>query len=126
MTTALPGKIRLSMPARVASDATAFKKSLDVLMERMGCPTCFSGADCAFQIERDFVMDERLNLVGKADESLAAGAKINVTLPAKVGGNLDAVKGAIDRVLKDLGCPSCCSGFDIQFQLERQMNLGGG
>ena len=50
------GAVRVSMPAKVANDLDTFKKGVAAFAERLGCPECFSGFDCTFESERDFVM----------------------------------------------------------------------
>jgi len=42
-----------------------------------------------------------------------AGHQYTVALSPKVKHDVDQVFGAIDRVLEELGCRACCSGFDI-------------
>jgi hypothetical protein len=50
-------RVRVVIPASVAYDLGKFQKSLVNLAERLGCRPCLSGADCTFQIERDFVIN---------------------------------------------------------------------
>jgi len=40
---------------------------------------------------------------------------IRVTIPAQVGFNLKNLQKTIGNVMGQLGCPACCSGFDISF-----------
>lgn len=49
--------VRISLPASVAYDMGALQKTLVGIAERLGCRPCFSGADCLFRLERDFVVD---------------------------------------------------------------------
>ena len=58
------GTVRVKLPAKVAYDPSALKKSIGELMERLGCPKCFSGANCFFTHEREFIYEAK---------SLAAG-----------------------------------------------------
>src|ERR1700680_5022804 len=46
------GSIRVSLPARIAYNPDALKKTIGGLLEQLGCPRCFSGADCLFTFER--------------------------------------------------------------------------
>jgi hypothetical protein len=55
----IQGPIRISMPAAVAFDLAAFQKGIANLVARLGCAPCFSGADCRFIHERDFVIKEK-------------------------------------------------------------------
>jgi hypothetical protein len=49
--------VRIVIPAKVAYDLPVLQKSLMNIAEALGCRTCFSGADCVFQLERNFVVD---------------------------------------------------------------------
>ena len=53
------GTVRVSLPAKIAYNPDALKKSLTQSLDKLGCPRCFSGADCFFQHERNFVVDPR-------------------------------------------------------------------
>ena len=44
---------------------------------------------------------------------------IRVSIPVSVAGNIMEFKGAIGNILDKLGCPACCSGYDILFSVER-------
>jgi hypothetical protein len=44
---------------------------------------------------------------------------IRVTVPAKVAYNLKNIQKIQATVLGRLGCPACCSGWDIRFDLAR-------
>ena len=59
------GAVRISMSAKVANDLDTFKKGVAAFAERLGCPECFSGFDCTFESERDFVIDA--DVEGHAD-----------------------------------------------------------
>ncbi len=52
-------------------------------------------------------------------EFTESAKSIRVTVPVSVAGNLDKVKGVVEQALGRLGCPACCSGFDIWLNLER-------
>lgn len=51
------GPVRVTIPANVAHNVKRLHATIDDLVNRLGCPQCFSGADCLFQLERDFVVD---------------------------------------------------------------------
>ena len=117
------GPVRISLPAKVAYDPKALKSSIKDIVERLGCPRCFSGADCFFQTEREFV----INPAGKLD----AGSPIGVQLPTdpppwratvavapSVKYDLDKVFTAVDRVIDLIGPHPCISGFDVLFRDE--------
>jgi hypothetical protein len=118
----IQGPIRISMPAAVAYDLAAFQESIAHLVERLGCRTCFSGADCTFLHERDFVINEK----SEVHPSAGASVQLNpgpspwrrVTLSEKVGHNLKQIQGVVANIAGRLGHPGCCSGFDILFRQE--------
>ena len=45
---------------------------------------------------------------------------VRVSVPVSVAADLDKFKSVIQQTLARLGCPSCCSGFDILLQQERE------
>lgn len=45
---------------------------------------------------------------------------IQVSVPAKLAYDLDSMQKVTSRVLDQLGCPACHSGFDIRFDIERR------
>jgi hypothetical protein len=51
---------------------------------------------------------------------------VRVSIPASVAANIDTYKKAIGSVLDRLGCPQCCSGHDIFFELQRDIVLAEG
>ena len=55
--------IQVRIPARVAYDRDAMLKATDIVLDRLGCPQCHSGWDIRFEIERNFIFDEKLNLI---------------------------------------------------------------
>jgi hypothetical protein len=115
------GTIRVSLPAKVAYSPDALKKTIGSLVERLGCPTCFSGADCHFTFERNYLVDAKGSLAAvelnpqplppresTAIVSLASGARFDI----------NKVYKAIDSVINTLGPCPCHSGFDIFYQNE--------
>jgi hypothetical protein len=119
------GPVRISLPAKVAYDPKALKNSIKDIVERLGCPRCFSGAECLFQAERDFV----INPAGKfeAGPQLSAGAALGpdptpwratAVLAPGVKYDLDKVFTAVDRVIDLIGPHPCISGFDVLFRNE--------
>lgn len=127
------GTVRLSVPANVAADLGSFRKAVTGLAERLGCKPCVSGRDCLFQIQTDFLADERLEVravAGKAavisgvladgdpDGTSAISPRARVSVPAAVSGDLKKVLTVIDTIAGRLGCAACCSGFDLHFREE--------
>ena len=130
----MPGVVRIRIPAAVAADLGAFQKSMSLVAERLGCRTCFSGADCAFHIERDWVINEKVELSPSA--RMAGGDPIparpvNATLAHAVSYDLKRIQESVAKIAGKLGCQACCSGFDIIFRQEldymvdEQLNIRG-
>jgi hypothetical protein len=126
-----PGRaVRVTIPAAVAYNLESFQKSIATLVERLGCRPCFSGADCQFLHERDFIINEKLQAVtvGAVQEPQPnPWRSATATLPSKVANNLDQIKSVVASIAGRLGCGGCCSGFDILFQREINfvVNEGG-
>ena len=120
----IQGPVRVSIPAAVAYDLATFQKSIASLVDRLGCRTCFSGADCTFLHERDFVIDEKLQVQRSAGASVQLPQdpvpihRATATLPGKVGDNLKQIQEVVANIAGRLGHPACCSGFDILFRQE--------
>jgi hypothetical protein len=113
------GAVRVSVPASVAYDLKSFQKSIADLAERLGCLACFSGAACTFQLERDFVINERRKLqVGGIGATALAAPAASATMPAKVANSLPQIQKVVASIADRLGCRACCSGFDITFRQE--------
>jgi hypothetical protein len=49
--------VRIVIPASAANNLESLQKVIVNVAERLGCRPCFSGADCLFTLERDFVVD---------------------------------------------------------------------
>ena len=45
---------------------------------------------------------------------------VQVSVPAKLAYDLPSMQKVTARVLDQLGCPNCHSGFDIRFDIERR------
>jgi hypothetical protein len=132
------GTVRLRLPAAVANDLGRLQKSIVELSERMGCRACFSGADCLFEVEKRFVVDDGVRVAPDPSPWRALPQDpvpfrgIQVGVAAEVGNEIGRVQDAIERVLGKLGCQACCSGFDIFFRREldalhvdRELNVQG-
>jgi hypothetical protein len=120
----IQGPIRISIPAAVAYDLAAFQKSIAHLVERLGCRTCFSGADCTFLHERDFMVNEKLEVHPSGGASVQVPQDpvpmraATATLSGKAGHNLKQIQEVVANIAGRLGHPGCCSGFDIFFRQE--------
>jgi hypothetical protein len=118
-----PRSVRITIPAAVAYNLEAFQNSIARLVERLGCRPCFSGADCTFLHERDWVIDEKLETHALArsfaqEPEPSPWRSATATLPSKVANNLDQIKSVVATIAGKLGCAPCCSGFDILFRQE--------
>jgi hypothetical protein len=54
--------VRVTIPAKVAYNLDAMRRVTDSILDRLGCSNCHSGHDIRFDIERHFVVDEKLNV----------------------------------------------------------------
>lgn len=118
------GPVRISLPASVAYNADALKRTISTIVGQLGCRTCFSGADCHFQMERDLAINEE----GIATASPTASRTIHRPLVAsdvvvgfqgKAAFNLENVFTAVDRIIGQMGgCPGCHSGRDVSYLSE--------
>ena len=119
------GPVRISIPASVAYNAQALKKTIASVVERLGCRGCFSGHDCFFSMERDLVAGEDGALRDNPNPSpwfrTAAGPSpwpwdVFVGFQGETAFDLEKVTASIDRVISNLGgCPACHSGRDVSY-----------
>lgn len=124
------GAVRLTLSARAANDLGALERSLKSLAERLGHPNCATGCDTLFiELEREFTIGgEELMLnpqplpprddLFDASEIGAQPRAVQVMIPEKVNNNIKSIQKALATTLGKLGCPACCSGFDIHFRRE--------
>lgn len=59
-------------------------------------------------------------------QSLRMGARkdvIRVSLPASAYFDLGKFQGIQKDILGRLGCPACCSGWDIRYDLQRRFQV---
>lgn len=121
------GPVRITIPAKVAYDLPSLNKGIDSLLDKLGCRACFSGADCTFLHERDFIINERLEAVaGPLPDPWREQQfrPVVVSIDRETSYNVEAVKSVIENVLGKLGCAPCHSGFDITFRHEWEQQLG--
>ena len=111
------GPIRVTIPVSVAYNIKKFQKSLAVLAERLGCPNCVSGADCLFQTERAFVLDDRLTLAG-GNGLTEAIPTVTASMPGSVSMDLGLLQRAVAAVADKFGACPCTSGYDLKFKVE--------
>lgn len=46
---------------------------------------------------------------------------VRVSIPASVAGEIGSLKKSFASILDKLGCPACCSGYDIRLELQRDL-----
>lgn len=120
------GVVRVTLPAKVAYEPEALKRTIGGILGRLGCPTCFSGADCHFTNERDFVVNPEgvIAASGRAAASelnpqpLPPRSTATVSLAPGARFNIDKVFKAVDAVINTLGPCPCHSGIDVLYQNE--------
>jgi hypothetical protein len=49
--------VRIAIPARAAFELDSLTKVVRNVAELLGCPECFSGANCYFELQRQFLVD---------------------------------------------------------------------
>ncbi len=123
------GAVRITLPASIAYSPDRLKKSIASIAEQIGHPSCFSGADCFFQMEREFVVNPEGRAVAVSQSKAAepqpepwhmqglqpASASFSVGLSSGVKYDLDKVLVAVDKVIDLIGPHPCISGFDVRF-----------
>lgn len=111
------GTVRITLPASVAYSPDRLKSSIAKLAEQIGHPECFSGADCLFQMEREFLFGDG-EMKPRAAAAVGGDAPISVAMAPRVKYDLGSVEKAIDRVIDLIGPHPCISGFDVLFRDE--------
>jgi hypothetical protein len=113
------GTIRISLPAKVAYHPDALKNNIVALMENIGCPKCFSGANCLFTAERDFLIDPAgsiaTRVTGPHPDPWSQSSTVVASLDRAVHHDLDAVLRTVDKVIATIGAHPCHSGFDVLY-----------
>ena len=54
--------VRVAVPANVAFDLDRLQEVQKSILGRLGCLACCSGWDIRWDIERNFIVDEKLNI----------------------------------------------------------------
>ena len=123
------GTVRVSLPANVAYNPESLKQSIRMIVGRLGCGTCFSGADCVFQHEREFVVETAEKVmnpdpvpwraqVALNPQPLPPGRSAVIALATPIRYDINKVFKAVDAVIKGLGACPCHSGIDVLYQSE--------
>jgi hypothetical protein len=124
------GAIRMTLPVRLANDLDGLQRTLAELAERTGHPSCATGCNVLFlQLEREFTAGEEVRLnpqplppgnwgsIGLPSDPVPV-RPVDVSVPAQVTDDIGSLQKAVAAVVGKLGCPECCSGFDIAFRRE--------
>lgn len=125
------GAIRLSIPAKVAYNSDAFRKSIYNLLDELGCPKCFSGVDCYFTNIRDYLVNPADLSVAPINQladptpqpSVFQSNTIQVGLSQKTAYSIEKIDLALKDIFEEIGCLACCSGQDIFFQEQFGQNF---
>ena len=125
------GAIRLSIPAKVAYNSDAFRKSIYNLLDELGCPKCFSGVDCYFTNIRDYLVNPSDLTIAPVKEVadgtpqpiLFQSNAMQVGLSQNAAFSIDKIDIALKNIFEEIGCLACCSGQDIFFQEQFSRNF---
>ncbi len=109
--------IRVTVAASVAFNPDAFKKGITGLMEKLGCGKCFSGFDCRFQLQRDYLIDPESKVQSLHQVSTSVNV-LNIGLDKETSHSIGKIGDTVDRIFKQFGCAPCHSGLDILFRSE--------
>lgn len=116
------GTVRVKLPAKVAYNPDLLKKSVAELLDRIGCPKCFSGANCFFSHEREFIYEKALSpVLGDPNPrpSLTEAATISLSRGARY--DINKVFKAIDKAIDIIGSCPCHSGIDVLYLNEAKV-----
>ncbi len=121
----ISGPIRVTIPVNVAANIKTLKTSLQSVAERLGCKACFSGADCFFELERQYLIDEKAKLAARVQVpdrgavDLAArnvGTTVRVGLSSKAGYSIDTITAAVEKIAELSGHVACATGCNLFFE----------
>ena len=116
------GTIRVSIPASVAGNIKSLKSSLKSLAERLGCPKCFSGADCFFQLQNRYLIDEKAQLmthtlaISDHIPAKTSARNVYVNLSSEATQKLDTILLAVDKIAELTGHVACATGCNLFFR----------
>ncbi|MBV2122640.1 MAG: hypothetical protein B6D70_10605 [gamma proteobacterium symbiont of Stewartia floridana] len=54
--------VRVTIPAKAMFDLKKMQKITESVLDQLGCSNCHSGHDIRFDIERQFIVDEKLKI----------------------------------------------------------------
>jgi hypothetical protein len=118
----IQGTIRVSIPASVASNVKTLKSSLKSIAERLGCGKCFSGANCFFQLQNRYLIDEKMLIsahttpLADTIPAITSAKNVYVNLSSKASYNIDTVLASIDKIAELSGHVACATGCNLFFR----------
>lgn len=110
--------VRFTIPASVALDPKGLSGAIASIAEKLGCGKCFSGVDCLFQRQKDYIIDEKLKVSAAIQnpDSWRQLPRVDIAMSAKQLTDIGSIKQAAAVAFKNLGCLPCTSGFDVLFR----------
>lgn len=60
-----------------------------------------------------------------AERQEAVSKKVRVSIPMSIASDIGKFKESVGSILDRLGCPACCSAFDIYFEMQRDLRFDG-
>lgn len=119
--------IRISIPAAVAGNIKILKSSLEGIAEKLGCRPCFSGADCFFQLEKNFIINEKGLSSAKAITPVSdvaekrfagrpSGKTVRIALSGKAGYSIETILASVEKIAELSGHTACATGCNLFFQ----------
>lgn len=58
-------------------------------------------------------------------KQLSKSGNVRVSIPMSVASDIGKFKESVKGILDRLGCPACCSSFDIFFEMQRDLRFDG-
>lgn len=124
------GAIRFTFPAELALNPKGFAGALAGIAEKLGCPKCFSGVDCLFQRQKDYLVDAKKGVIPQDPVPIRVLPVVGLAMPGSVFNDIEQIRGAAGLAFGKLGCLPCTSGFDVLFRntirtltIDKKMNL---
>jgi hypothetical protein len=108
--------IRFTIPASVALDPKGFSSAIGTIAEKLGHRNCFSGVDCLFQRQKDFVIDEKFKALPQDPIPCRKLPTVDVAIHQDALSNIDGIRKVAEVAFGKLGCLPCTSGFDVLFR----------
>lgn len=59
--------VRVTVPATALFDLKQMQKITASVLDKLGCSNCHSGHDIRFDLEREFIVDAKLNAIGRSE-----------------------------------------------------------